>query len=687
MYGSPQQQAAMASNLNDLATNLYGSQYNNDMNRQLQAGSVLGNIAQGERQQQISGIGLTPSLVGGQIANYQGLLGAGQYQDTYNHNAYMNPLSMIQGYQNVIATGNSGGVNSQPYYTNPTAGVLGSAALGLDAYRTFSGSGSGGGYVNPISDPYASLGGPSERHVSATTARTTAAARLATRRPITACLRAAEDQSPMGLLDGDYGGDASGGGSLLSSPLSLIGLSLLANSGPSRVPHSVGADLGQAVLSAQQLGQQNALQRARLGLLGQEARAATTANDLNDINLAYYQRRQAAGAGVPTRAPMASLLGGTVAPAPGGVSPLSGGAIPATGGAAPMAGGVAPAMPGGGFLLDPSSVLAQAQDAMSVPALKDQATQYLKLYEQMINKGTGARADGSIAPFTGAPESAYTMAHAEELGKTLAGNNKDQIVGPSAALLSGPRTLAEYQASLAPGSQTKPNYINPMSPQNITLNTGKTLAEVAVDQAGHNLGDSQKTAQSAADLLPTLQRAQQLVPQVFSGPGANLQMQLSRVLNPSDPRLAATAEYLRTVGSQVGNLARQVGGTQISDADRKTAEKLAGGDLSVTQGELNSVLSAAQKAAQTTIDTHNARAGKYVNAAPKEVQDMLRATTTVDTPPGYTPQQAAGGAAAGPAKALDDTTRNAAQNAIMRGAPRDSVLKRLQENGFDVSKF
>lgn len=160
MYGSPQQQGAMASNLNDLATNLYGGQYNADMNRQLQAGSVLGQIGQGERQQQISGIGLAPSLTGGQIANYQGLLGAGQYQDTYNHNAYMNPLSMIQGYQNVIATGNSGGVNSQPYFTNPTAGVLGSAALGLDAYRTFSGSGSGG-YVNPVSDPYASMGGPS----------------------------------------------------------------------------------------------------------------------------------------------------------------------------------------------------------------------------------------------------------------------------------------------------------------------------------------------------------------------------------------------------------------------------------------------------------------------------------------------------------------------------------------------
>jgi hypothetical protein len=38
-------------------------------------------------------------------------------------------------------------------------------------------------------------------------------------------------------------------------------------------------------------------------------------------------------------------------------------------------------------------------------------------------------------------------------------------------------------------------------------------------------------------------------------------------------------------------------------------------------------------------------------------------------------------------KPLDQATRDAAQNAILRGAPRDAVLKRLQENGYDTSKF
>ncbi len=38
-------------------------------------------------------------------------------------------------------------------------------------------------------------------------------------------------------------------------------------------------------------------------------------------------------------------------------------------------------------------------------------------------------------------------------------------------------------------------------------------------------------------------------------------------------------------------------------------------------------------------------------------------------------------------KPIDATTMNAAQNAIMRGAPKAAVLKRLQDNGYDVSKF
>jgi hypothetical protein len=135
-YGGGAHQAAIASNLNDLATSLYGGQYNADQNRALQAGSALGNIAQGERQQQLGALALAPSLSGAQTANVGGLLSAGNYNDQLMQRDFYTPLDSIQRIQNIF-NGNQGGTSTVPYFTNPTAGLLGGAALGLDAYKTF----------------------------------------------------------------------------------------------------------------------------------------------------------------------------------------------------------------------------------------------------------------------------------------------------------------------------------------------------------------------------------------------------------------------------------------------------------------------------------------------------------------------------------------------------------------------
>lgn len=171
-YGSGGHQQAMGDALGNLATQLYGGQYNADQNRALQAGGLLGSIFQNERQQQLSGIGLAPSLVGGQIANAQGLLGAGQYQDQYNLAEHNAPLDYVQKYKNILATGNAGATTSQsqPYFTNPAGGYAGLGLAGLQAYNTFAnspgtntGAGTFGGTLNSwlgtngmggVSDPY-----------------------------------------------------------------------------------------------------------------------------------------------------------------------------------------------------------------------------------------------------------------------------------------------------------------------------------------------------------------------------------------------------------------------------------------------------------------------------------------------------------------------------------------------------
>jgi len=140
-YGSGMHQYDMGDALNNLATQLYGGAYDANQNRALQAGSTLGTIAQGERQQQISGIGLAPSIVSGQIGNNQALLSAGQVQDQWNQADYWRPFDALQRYMNIV-NANNGTVTQTPYYRDPTSAVLGAAGLGLDAYKTFANSGS-----------------------------------------------------------------------------------------------------------------------------------------------------------------------------------------------------------------------------------------------------------------------------------------------------------------------------------------------------------------------------------------------------------------------------------------------------------------------------------------------------------------------------------------------------------------
>jgi hypothetical protein len=150
-YGSGSHQYAVGDTLNNLATQLYGSAYDANQNRALQAGFGLGNIAQGERQQQLGGIGLLPAIVSSQIANSSGLLAAGQYQDQHNLAGYWRPFDALQRYMSIVS-GNGGGGAQVPSYaqapsTDPMSQALAAGRLALDAYNTFAAKPDNSGYV------------------------------------------------------------------------------------------------------------------------------------------------------------------------------------------------------------------------------------------------------------------------------------------------------------------------------------------------------------------------------------------------------------------------------------------------------------------------------------------------------------------------------------------------------------
>jgi hypothetical protein len=135
-YGSGGHQQAVGSALGDLATKLYGGEYDANQNRALQAGSVLGQIGQGERQQQLGALALSPSLSGAQTANLGGLLSTGNYNDQIMQRDFNAPYDALQRYMNIV-NANTGGTTQTPYFTNPAGGIAGGALAGLQAYNMF----------------------------------------------------------------------------------------------------------------------------------------------------------------------------------------------------------------------------------------------------------------------------------------------------------------------------------------------------------------------------------------------------------------------------------------------------------------------------------------------------------------------------------------------------------------------
>lgn len=145
-YGSGGHQNAVGGALGDLATSLYGGQYNADQNRALQAGSVIGQLNQNERQQQLAGLGILPGISQAQTQNNLGLLQGGQYQDAYNYQNYMNPMQLTQSYANIVR-GNGTGSETKPYFTNNAGNYAalaqGVGDLGQKAYDWWNSSNSG----------------------------------------------------------------------------------------------------------------------------------------------------------------------------------------------------------------------------------------------------------------------------------------------------------------------------------------------------------------------------------------------------------------------------------------------------------------------------------------------------------------------------------------------------------------
>lgn len=118
--GSGLQQDTYQKNLNDLATNIYGGNYQQERARQMQAGALAPGIANQDYfdAQQLMGVGNYDQQ---KLATYAGLLGG------------------------VNSGGQSNSQGQSPYFTNPLATGLGAGLSGLAMYNALTPAAAGAG--------------------------------------------------------------------------------------------------------------------------------------------------------------------------------------------------------------------------------------------------------------------------------------------------------------------------------------------------------------------------------------------------------------------------------------------------------------------------------------------------------------------------------------------------------------
>jgi hypothetical protein len=138
--------------------------------------------------------------------------------------------------------------------------------------------------------------------------------------------------------------------------------------------------------------------------------------------------------------------------------------------------------------------------------------------------------------------------------------------------------------------------------------------ELGRKQAGA-LIESKSVAEDAASIMETAQIGKSLLNKgVITGFGSNFLTSFGSALNSAGITLATdavanTQAYSAAMAQNVAKIIKQFGaGTGLSDADREYAQKMAGGDISLTEQSLRKIINISEKLATNTISRHNKKA-------------------------------------------------------------------------------
>lgn len=168
------------------------------------------------------------------------------------------------------------------------------------------------------------------------------------------------------------------------------------------------------------------------------------------------------------------------------------------------------------------------------------------------------------------------------------------------------------------------------------LNAEKKGLELAYEQGVKDLGASRDMARSANATLANIDRILPALDTAITGPAADFRATLLRVGKQLNVAGADADQILKNTATVVQGLAQQElaaaeqmrGQGALTDAERAILRRAAGGDVSLTAGELRVGLLAAQRSARARAESH----GQLLSTAVRTIPSLAQIAPMYEVP-------------------------------------------------------
>ncbi len=190
-----------------------------------------------------------------------------------------------------------------------------------------------------------------------------------------------------------------------------------------------------------------------------------------------------------------------------------------------------------------------------------------------------------------------------------------------------PPSAKEYEYSKILPAEERPEYekFATKPKMSIDLGSNKKFLDKLMESTAQDFTKQQEAARLSVQTIQNIDEARsKLDAGIYAGAGANIKLGFdkwlrSTGLNIGGEKAANTEAFAGATGRLVGKIIKDFGsGTGLSDADRQYAERIAGGDITLTEQSIRKLFDIAEKAQRVQIKAYNNLATQIENKYGKE---------------------------------------------------------------------